>query len=451
MYDVRYSKFDIKGYMMKAEKTDQDDTEKDTNDLERISNNLMEARSLSRIFLILALFWTIIITSLAGWSYRQAYNTALNIALSNARDTFNRDLVYRRWATSHGGVYVPITPVMQPNPYLNVPEREIATPTGKKLTLVNPAYMIRQAHELGKEQYGLSGHITSLKPIRPENAPDEWEKNALLAFERGEKEVVSIEPPDKKIFFRFMRPMLTEPACLKCHAVQGYKTGDIRGGISISVPWGPFKQGLIANQRTNIFAYGAIWIVGLIGLWFGWNRIDGDMRKRKSMEEKVHNLSITDQLTGLNNRRGFLSLAGQQLKLSSRTKSGMLLFFADLDLLKQINDTLGHEEGDKALIEAADVLKETFRTSDIIARLGGDEFAVLAINTVGVNSEVFSDRLEQLIEIRNKQEDRQYKLSISIGCSHYDPENPCSIDDLLLRADKLMYEQKQRRKENRIS
>jgi diguanylate cyclase (GGDEF)-like protein/PAS domain S-box-containing protein len=174
-----------------------------------------------------------------------------------------------------------------------------------------------------------------------------------------------------------------------------------------------------------------------------------DVTDRKKMQDEILALSITDQLTGLNNRRGFLSLAEQQLKLADRNKNRMMLFFADLDLLKQINDTLGHEEGDRALIEAADVLKETFRVSDIIARLGGDEFAVLAINTDGVNSEVFPDRLQQLIEIRNNQVDRRYKLSISIGCSHYDPENPCSIDDLLLRADKQMYEKKQRKKESR--
>ena len=112
-----------------------------------------------------------------------------------------------------------------------------------------------------------------------------------------------------------------------------------------------------------------------------------DITDRKRMEEEILTLSITDQLTGLYNRRGFLSLAEQQLKLSDRNKSGMLLFFADLDLLKWINDTLGHEEGDKALIEAANVFKETFRTSDIIARLGGDEFAVLAIDIKGTNPE----------------------------------------------------------------
>ncbi|RPH48503.1 MAG: diguanylate cyclase [Desulfobacteraceae bacterium] len=171
-----------------------------------------------------------------------------------------------------------------------------------------------------------------------------------------------------------------------------------------------------------------------------------DITDRKRMEEKIHALSITDQLTGFYNRRGFLSLVEQQLKLSDRNKSWLLLFFADLDLLKQINDTLGHEEGDKALIEAANVLKETFRASDIIARLGGDEFAVLAIDIKGTNPEIFTARLQQLIDIRNNQESRKYNLSISIGCSFYNAENPCSIDDLIARADKLMYEQKQNKK-----
>jgi len=171
-----------------------------------------------------------------------------------------------------------------------------------------------------------------------------------------------------------------------------------------------------------------------------------DTTDRKKMEDDILVLSITDQLTSLHNRRGFLSLAGQQLKLSDRNKKGLELFFADLDLLKQINDTLGHEEGDKALIEAANIFRETFRTSDIIARLGGDEFAVIAIDTDDVSSGIFNARLQQLIDIRNNKENRKYKLSISVGCSYYDPENPCSIDELIARADKLMYGQKQKKK-----
>jgi len=171
-----------------------------------------------------------------------------------------------------------------------------------------------------------------------------------------------------------------------------------------------------------------------------------DISDRKRMEEEILSLSITDQLTGLHNRRGFLSLAGQQLKLAERNESGMLLFFADLDGLKWINDTLGHEEGDQALIEVATVFKETFRTSDIIARLGGDEYAALAVDITEENSEIFTARLQSLIDTRNNQENRKYRLSISVGRSCYDPENPRSIDELMASADKLMYEHKQNKK-----
>jgi len=171
-----------------------------------------------------------------------------------------------------------------------------------------------------------------------------------------------------------------------------------------------------------------------------------DITERKQAEQEILTLSITDQLTGLHNRRGFITLVEQQLKLSDRTKSGMLLFFADLDGMKWINDTLGHDEGDKALIEAANILKETFRASDVIARMGGDEFAILAINTTEVNSEILTGRLQSLIYTHNHQENRRYRLSISLGCSCYDPENPCSLDELMAEADKLMYEQKRRKK-----
>lgn len=172
-----------------------------------------------------------------------------------------------------------------------------------------------------------------------------------------------------------------------------------------------------------------------------------DVTDRKRLEEEILTLSNTDQLTGLHNRRGFLSLAGQQLKLSDRNRRGVMLYFADLDGLKWINDTLGHEEGDKALREAATVFKESFRTSDIVARLGGDEFAALAVDMTEANSGTFTARLQSLIDRQNHQENRRYKLSISVGCSYYNPETPCSLDELMASADKLMYENKQNKKD----
>jgi diguanylate cyclase (GGDEF)-like protein/PAS domain S-box-containing protein len=171
-----------------------------------------------------------------------------------------------------------------------------------------------------------------------------------------------------------------------------------------------------------------------------------DVTERKRMEDEIRSLSITDQLTGLFNRRGFLALAEQQLKIADRTKKSLLLLFIDLDGMKWINDTLGHKEGDDALIEVAAVLKETFRSSDIIARMGGDEFAVLAIDTTEGNTEIHMARLQDQIDRRNGREKRRYRLSISVGCSYYDPENPCSIDELMAHADKRMYEQKSSKK-----
>ncbi len=199
------------------------------------------------------------------------------------------------------------------------------------------------------------------------------------------------------------------------------------------------KDGKVISVQLSLSA------VYMKGAWHAVG-ILRDVSERKLMEEKILSMSITDELTGLHNRRGFLSLAGQQLKLAERNKSAMQLFFTDLDGLKWINDTLGHEEGDKALMEAANVLKETFRTSDIIARLGGDEFAALAIDITAASPTIFTGRLQSLVDARNNQENRRYRLSISVGYSSYDPEHPCSIDELMASADKLMYEQKQNKK-----
>jgi diguanylate cyclase (GGDEF)-like protein/PAS domain S-box-containing protein len=167
-----------------------------------------------------------------------------------------------------------------------------------------------------------------------------------------------------------------------------------------------------------------------------------DITQRKRMEETLRAMALVDDLTGLYNRRGFFTLAAQQLKAADRAESRMLLLFADFDGLKQINDACGHSEGDQALIEVANVLRKKFRESDIIARIGGDEFVVLATETGRAGSDAIAARLEENLEAINAREGRRYKLSLSMGTAHYDPEHPCSIDELLARADRAMYERK---------
>jgi diguanylate cyclase (GGDEF)-like protein/PAS domain S-box-containing protein len=167
-----------------------------------------------------------------------------------------------------------------------------------------------------------------------------------------------------------------------------------------------------------------------------------DITERVRMEEALRTLALLDELTGLYNRRGFSVLAEHQLKMAKRGKRRMMLLFADLDGLKRINDTFGHPEGDRALIEVADILRTTFRESDIVARIAGDEFVVLVIETNGSPAEVLTHRLQENLAARNARGDRPYELSLSIGLARYDPHRSCSIDGLLTQADRAMYEEK---------
>jgi diguanylate cyclase (GGDEF)-like protein len=166
-------------------------------------------------------------------------------------------------------------------------------------------------------------------------------------------------------------------------------------------------------------------------------------RNLKRSEEELRALSYIDELTGLYNRRGFLTIAAKQLKISKRAHEGLLLLYADLDGMKWINDNLGHSEGDIALLETAEALKHTFRESDIIGRLGGDEFAVLATLTNEDSIAAIKDRLQGQLDMRNMKGTRRYYLSLSIGAVNYLPDEAATIEDMLDRADKLMYVNKQ--------
>jgi len=170
--------------------------------------------------------------------------------------------------------------------------------------------------------------------------------------------------------------------------------------------------------------------------------ISRDITERVLRREELVAQTLEDSLTGVNNRRGFYHLADQQLRFAQRTRSTLLLFFLDVDNMKWINDELGHKEGDLALIETANVLREAFRDSDIIGRLGGDEFAVLAIEARETKTEHIVARLAQRLQARNAQPDRRYRLSLSVGIASYDPAAPLRLDELMARADALMYENK---------
>ncbi|MGC2671796.1 MAG: GGDEF domain-containing protein [Candidatus Acidiferrum sp.] len=166
--------------------------------------------------------------------------------------------------------------------------------------------------------------------------------------------------------------------------------------------------------------------------------------KQYMLQAELGNLALTDELTGLYNRRGFMALAERQLKIGRRSGRGMLLFVMDVDRLKQINDSFGHFEGDRALKRMAEVLEETFRDSDVVARLGGDEFAVLAVEASGHSEATIKTRLFECLESKSAEQ-HSYEISLSLGVARFDPRNRTSIGELMVKADQAMYEQKRRR------
>lgn len=204
----------------------------------------------------------------------------------------------------------------------------------------------------------------------------------------------------------------------------------------------PVRREYKSNRDNQYFAQTLSPVKHTTGHIVAVTVISKDITERKTMEEKLRTLSLTDELTGLYNRRGFFTFCEQFLKLCKRQKKGAFLLYADLDNLKEINDRFGHQEGDKVLVETADIFKKTFRESDILARVGGDEFIVIPVGSTKDYSEVIIKRFLHNIESHNTNKASQYTLSISFGTSYYDPQYPRSIDELVAEAEKLMYERK---------
>jgi len=222
----------------------------------------------------LVVAWTAVTAYSLWWNVREAKRDAQEAALIQARRGYEEDVLYRRWNSLHGGVYAPVTEQTPPNPFLaNVPERDIETPSGRKLTLINPAYMTRQVFELGRSEHGIRAHLASLRPVRPDNAADPWETETLQSFERGATERHQVQVIDGREYLRFMRPLVTEQSCLACHASQGYKVGDIRGGVVVAVPLQALSA--IARQAGNRQELGhlVLWLLGIGGLTLGTARL----------------------------------------------------------------------------------------------------------------------------------------------------------------------------------
>lgn len=241
-------------------------------------------------FLLTAL-WLLFIVSSFTWNYVLLISNNNKLVHNRAKAIFQQIVVTRSWNSSHGGLYVPVTPQTQPNPYLEDSLRDLVTVDGQLLTKINPAYMTRQISEINASNASLRFHITSLNPIRPDNVADEWEKMALKSFESGVPEKMERVKNNSVPEYRYMAPLTTERSCLQCHAKQGYKEGEVRGGISISFPATLYLNGIRKHTFFLALVHFFLLFGGIFGLWAYYrmsNKYLADTEKRNMQLEQIN-------------------------------------------------------------------------------------------------------------------------------------------------------------------
>ncbi len=221
----------------------------------------MWTRHYLAFFLVL---WTLLVAASVIWNIYRNHEETINRARIETQTIFQHNLAYRRWNTTHGGVYAEVTSENKPNPYIIAPRRDIVRKDGMRLTLINHFQMTKQAYELLSNQSPLASinRTISLKPLNPTNAPDAWETKALRAFEEGKTEVSEITEINGLPYMRVLKPYVTEEGCLKCHGRQGYKVGDIRGAVSIAEPMQPYYAAAATTARIIFITHLFLWLMG---------------------------------------------------------------------------------------------------------------------------------------------------------------------------------------------
>ncbi len=369
----------------------------------------------------------------------------------------------REWNARHGGIYVPVSENSQPNPYLVHPRRDLVADDGGALTMVNPAFMTRQIAELAAERTGVQFRITSHRPIRPDNLADSWEGDSLQRFERGEMaERIQFFAQyriggEARAVHRYIAPLYVTPACLACHAVQGFKVGDIRGGISVTMPAEVLLAHRDKRQRESALILLVCYLLtaGVLHAFVARIRrhylvleelarrqeavIVERTRELKLLNEDLRRKAHHDPLTMLPNRLLFNDRLDSALIHARRYGRSFALLLVDLDFFKEVNDAFGHAAGDELLVDVARRLETCVRESDTVARLGGDEFAILLSETGdAAEAENVARRTVELLGEPYLLSAGMARVSASVGMALY-PAHGDSAEALLRNADVALY------------
>ena len=410
----------------------------------------MTLARLTRYAWVLVAAWTAAILGSAGWNSIHTLSETRDLALSETRAHLIQERAFNLWSAGLGGVYAPVTAQLQPNPLLDsAVDRDILTPSGKQLTLVPPHFMLPYGDASDPGTGGIHHHLTSLKPKNPAVQPDDWQHAALTAFTQGEAEYREFKAVGGKPLLRLMQPLITERHCLPCHAQQGYRVGDIRGGLEAETNLAPYYDAAHAELWAIGATHAVLWLLGLLAISSGARRIarrtaerDRAEQERRRLEaqiqqsQKLESLGVlaggiahefNNLLTGI---LGHASLAREILPPGSPAQPLLLnaeraaLRAADLTRQMLACSGKGH-----FIVESTDLNLVVEELSHSLARSSTTQFTWQCNCAAQLPAiEVDRDQLRQVIMslLSNAAEaigDRPGHIAISTGLQECDPAN----------------------------
>ncbi len=408
--------------------------------MESGNKSLIHLKKDYRVFLfsismIIALF---VAGIFLGLYYRNGQLIIEEVIL-RARADLSDITLNRNWDKGHSGVYAEKKLGIKPEAYMDDPDFE--TMNGKFYTKVSATLMTGEIVTFAPMDGMLLFHITSLFPLDPKNLADEFERDALTMFTAGEKEVFEKAVINERSYFRYISPLYVKQECLKCHIEQGYRAGDILGGISLNYNIGDIKHKLQRNTYM-ILSLCVLTIALLLGLVY---MLALKLMKRLSIAyQTIEEMAVHDPLTGLYNRRYLSYRLHEEVNRAQRYGHYIGCIMIDIDHFKKMNDTYGHQAGDIVLKEVAFAIKKNCRAEDIIVRYGGEEFVVISPETRVEGVEVLAARIRELVEkleVKNNKGDVM-SVTLSLGVSEmmYDEKKqPENEEEIIERADRALY------------
>lgn len=347
----------------------------------------------------------------------------------------------KKWNYDYGGVYVEKSKNVTSNAYLEKLgiNPDIQCTDGKILTIRNHAIMTSEISHRSEKEEGVNFRVIGLKPLSPANTPDAFERGGLMRFSTDTREHYELISDTTVPVFRYMAPLYAEASCLGCHRGLSLRPGDVLGAVSISIPVRDLMKE--TRQTRQVILASAITLIVLLIVitYFMTLRLATDLRNTQA---RLHSMALTDELTGLNNRRQVLARLEEEFQRAVRLEESICLISLDIDHFKLINDTYGHPFGDKVLQRVAERMQNSVRPYDIIGRVGGEEFIIVAPASTSQEAVSLAERIITAIR-KDAIGERHVRVTVtaSAGVAVIRPDDT-GVDDLLRRADRALYQAK---------